>query len=108
MLYVVLDLETTGFSRSNCHIIELAAEILAPNGVAMEDSVFSSLIKPPQPIPSIVVELTGITQEMVETQHTFKEVIETFFDFLLERVQTYEETSPQQMEHIVFVGHNSK
>ena len=41
-LYCVLDLETTGFSRSRNHIIEVAAQILKHDGVMIENGSLSS------------------------------------------------------------------
>ena len=64
-IYVVFDLETTGFSQIRCHIIEIAAEILDPDGIPFEDGRYSSLVKPPKAIPPIVVDLRGINNDMV-------------------------------------------
>jgi DNA polymerase III alpha subunit (gram-positive type) len=41
VLYVVFDLETTGRSRQQHEIIELAARILDPNGILLEEAIFS-------------------------------------------------------------------
>jgi DNA polymerase III alpha subunit (gram-positive type) len=62
VLYVVFDLETTGRSRQHSEIIELAAQILDPNGIPLEDAIFSELIKPNTPIPPLITELTTITK----------------------------------------------
>ncbi|MBN1193364.1 MAG: DNA polymerase III subunit epsilon [Coriobacteriia bacterium] len=54
---VILDLETTGFDPSGDHIIEAAA--LIARGPEVIDR-FSSLIRPPVPIPQETTHLTGI------------------------------------------------
>ena len=55
-VYVVLDLETTGFSPSSCNIIEIAGEILSPDGIPLEDGTYTSLIRPPTNIPRLIAE----------------------------------------------------
>jgi DNA polymerase III alpha subunit (gram-positive type) len=48
VLYVVFDLETTGRSRQRDKIIEVAAQILDPNGIPFEDTTFLEMVKPMQ------------------------------------------------------------
>ena len=87
----MIDLETTGFSRSTSSVIEIAGQILGPDGIAIEDGTFVSLIKPPTPIPQIITDLTGISNEMVSSSSLFKVVMEGFFCFLSKKVQSYTE-----------------
>ncbi|KAG7367574.1 DNA polymerase III, alpha subunit [Nitzschia inconspicua] len=72
--YVLFDLETTGVSRTKDDIIELAAMVLGPDGIAIEDGSFDSLIRPHRKISLYITTLTGITNEMVEPAPTFPEV----------------------------------
>ena len=65
-IWVLFNLETTGFSRVNDEIIEIAAMILGPNGKAVDNGSFSSLVKPKSPIPSTITQLTGIKQSHVQ------------------------------------------
>jgi hypothetical protein len=57
-LYVVFDLETTGRSRQRDEIIALAAVILDENGIEIVDASFSQFVKPRNPIPPFITELT--------------------------------------------------
>jgi hypothetical protein len=58
VLYVVFDLETTGRSRQRDGIIELADIILDKNGIEIVDASFSQFVKPRNPIPPFIIELT--------------------------------------------------
>ena len=70
--YVVLDIETTGFNPSENEIIELSA-IKVLNGDIVEE--FSKLVKPMGYVNDYIVNLTGITREMLENAFNLKEVI---------------------------------
>ena len=107
-IYVVFDLETTGFSRFRCHIIEIAAEILDPDGIPFEDGRYSSLVKPPKAIPPIVVDLTGINNDMVKSARRFHDVAIEFFAFIDDKRQMFEEGSGEEATRIVLVAHNGK
>lgn len=63
---VVIDLETTGLDPTKHEIIEIAA-IRYRRGQERHQTL-QALIKPRQTVPAKITELTGITQEMVETQ----------------------------------------
>jgi DNA polymerase-3 subunit alpha (Gram-positive type) len=76
--YIVLDLETTGFSPEYHSIVEIGAWKVV-NGVAVDK--FVQLCKPPMGIPFDVVRLTGITPEMVENCPDVSEVIGEFYDW---------------------------
>ena len=91
--YVVLDLETTGFSRSNNNAIEIAAVCLSHDGISIEDGAYTSLICPPGPIPTIITELTGISQVMVRGKKDFQCVIVKFFKFIEDRIHFVEEST---------------
>ncbi len=60
--YVVIDIETTGLSPDKDSIIEVSALRIC-DGVAKDS--YSSLIKADSEIPVKIVELTGITDEML-------------------------------------------
>lgn len=59
---VVVDVETTGWLEDQATITEIGAVRLSGGHVTGE---FASLIRPPGPIPPDIIELTGITDEMV-------------------------------------------
>lgn len=62
--FVVLDLETTGLDADKHEIIEIAA-IKYTRGETSQQT-FQCLVKPSKKLPKKIVELTGITDEMLE------------------------------------------
>lgn len=74
--YTVIDIETTGFSGE---IIELAA-LKVRNDIVVAD--YSTLIKPESDIETKIVNLTGITNEMVSSAPTISEKLQEFLDFI--------------------------
>ena len=77
--YVVLDLEMTGLSAKNDQIIEIGAVKIKNNRVV--DSM-EILVNPNCKIPSRVVELTGITDEMVKSGADKDEAIAALLEFI--------------------------
>lgn len=77
--YVVVDIETTGLDFSCDEIIEVAAARVR-DGVVSEK--FSSLIKPENTINEFIVNLTGITNEMVKGAPPSEIVLKDFVDFV--------------------------
>lgn len=75
---VVFDIETTGLDTENDQIIELGA-VKVENGNIIEK--FSTFVKPTKQIPYEVVDLTGITPEMVEDAPPIELVIKDFYEF---------------------------
>jgi len=65
---VFLDLETTGLSPRDDGITEIGAVILR---AGEEPREWSTLVKPPLPIPPEIAALTGITNEMVRDAPRF-------------------------------------
>lgn len=65
VMFVVLDVETTGLDDKSCHIIQLAAKVL---GSEDENDLFSEYILPPiDRIPKKIEEITGITGKLHDT-----------------------------------------
>lgn len=62
---VVLDTETTGIDCRKDEIIELAAVSLTPNGVEREMDDLIRL-RAGRRLPPVIVELTGITEQMLQ------------------------------------------
>lgn len=75
---VVFDIETTGFDPENNKITEIGA-LKVKDGKIIER--FSQLINPKVPIPFQIVELTGITEAMVEHMPIIEEALPKFIDF---------------------------
>ncbi|WP_441280417.1 exonuclease domain-containing protein [Tardiphaga sp. 862_B3_N1_1] len=77
--YVVVDIETTGGWASSDRITEIGAVRIRNHQVVGE---WHSLLNPQRLIPSKIVQLTGITNEMVREAPLFAEVADSFMDFM--------------------------
>lgn len=81
--YVVVDIETTGFSPEKNKIIEIAA--LKVKGGQVIDK-FETLINPKERIGYQITNLTGITNDMVKNSPYVENVIEDFKNFVGEEI----------------------
>ena len=77
--YVVLDLETTGLNCYYDRIIEFGA-VRVENGIVTE--TIDLLINPQIPLPKKIVEITSITDKMLEKQPTIEEAIPRILSFI--------------------------
>lgn len=77
--YVIFDIETTGLSSTNDMITEIGA-IKIKNGEIID--TFSQLINPEMLISEKIINLTGITNEMVKDMPTLGEVVYDFRNFI--------------------------
>ncbi len=77
--YTVVDLETTGLNPAYNEIIEIGAIRVRDN---QEVARYQTLIKPEEKISPFIEQLTGISNEMVENEAPFIEVIPSFLEFL--------------------------
>lgn len=78
-VYVVFDLETTGFSAIKDRIIEIGA-VKVEGGKITER--FSTFVNPRVPIPFEITKLTGITDQMVMDAPGIEVVLKKFLDFV--------------------------
>jgi len=69
--YAIIDVETTGGTPAASKITEIAIFIYDGNTIIDE---FVSLVNPESEIPQFVVQLTGITQKMVEKAPVFEDI----------------------------------
>ena len=76
---VVLDLETTGTWVDRDKIIEIAMIKCAHDG---SRETYDKRVNPGMPIPGVVSELTGITDEDVKGAPAFKDIAGEVFEFL--------------------------
>lgn len=77
--YVVLDLEMTGLSAKTDQIIEIGAVKIKDNHVV---DTMECLVNPNCKIPTRVVELTGITDEMTRNGRDKDEAIKELLEFI--------------------------
>lgn len=79
--YIAIDIETTGLDSKKEKIIEIGA-LRVQEGKA--EAEFHTLVNPWRPISERIVELTGITDEMVTDCPGVESVIEELVDFCQE------------------------
>lgn len=77
--YVALDLETTGLHCEDDRIVEIGA-VKISNGKIAER--FQSLVNPGRSMPPVVVNLTGITDSMLENAPTIQDVLPKFLEWV--------------------------
>ncbi|WP_210340777.1 PolC-type DNA polymerase III [Alkalicoccobacillus gibsonii] len=76
--YVVFDVETTGLSAVYNTIIELAA-VKIKDGEIIDR--FESFADPHEPLSNTIMNLTGITDDMVRGQPEVEDVLKDFYEF---------------------------
>lgn len=87
-IYAVVDIETTGSSKNNSSITEIAVVRMCGSEVIGE---WSSLVKPIRHIPPHITRLTGISNHMVESAPVFEKIAEQLLE---------------QLDGAIFVAHN--
>ena len=78
IVFVVVDLETTGGSPADCSITEIGAVKVCGGQVLGE---FQTLVNPGSTIPAFIQVLTGITDTMVAGQPTIADTLPRFLEF---------------------------
>jgi DNA polymerase-3 subunit epsilon len=76
--FVAVDLETTGCTPGRNSVIEIGAVRLSPHGSTTESSW---LVRPQDAVPRAIVQLTGITPEMLSGAPWIDEAIHAFRSF---------------------------
>ena len=74
-----IDLETTGVNLSTDRIVEIAIIKIQPDGTRQTKR---KLLNPQMPIPQQVIDLHGITNEMVKDAPTFKQASNELKQFI--------------------------
>ena len=80
--YVVFDLETTGLSFTEDHITEIGAAIYKDGKMTEK---FQTFVDPERKLTQKIVELTGITDEMLQGAPKLSEAISAFLEFCGDR-----------------------
>ncbi len=81
--YVAFDLETTGLSSKTDTIIEIGA-VLMKEGKELDR--FQTFVDPKRSLDKKIVELTGISDEMLKGAPSLEEALPKFLDFVGDRV----------------------
>lgn len=76
--YIAVDIETTGLNAKTEKIIEIGA-VRVIDG--RETAQFHSMVNPHRALETRIIELTGITDEMVEHAPDIGDIIGEFLDF---------------------------
>jgi len=77
--FVVFDLETTGLNPQKDKITEIGAVKIKEGKIIGK---FSTFVNPGVPIPSFIVKLTGITDDMVTDSPPIEQVLNEFIEFI--------------------------
>jgi DNA polymerase-3 subunit epsilon len=83
---VVFDLETTGFSPYNGDEIISFGAVAVTGDAVLEEQTYYSLVNPKRNIPDEIVELTGITNEMVGKAPDIINGLTGFLEFVQQKV----------------------
>ncbi len=78
-MYTVVDIETTGLSKSCHQITEIAAVKIRRGSIVKR---YETLVNPQVHIPSFITRLTGINNELVKKAPTINQVLPSFVNFL--------------------------
>jgi DNA polymerase III alpha subunit (gram-positive type) len=110
VLYVIFDLETTGRSQQLNEIIEIAAQVLDPFGIQIEDADFSQLVRPKKEIPAFITQLITIDNDMVSCAEEFASVGNAFIRFMQQAADKYSSPNDHnRINHVILlVAHNGK
>ena len=81
--FVAFDLETTGLSSKTDRIIEIGAVILKDG---QEIDRFQTFVDPERHLERKIVELTGITDEMLRGAPKIEEILPKFLEFVGDRI----------------------
>lgn len=81
--FVAFDLETTGLSSQKDTIIEIGA-VLMKEGKEIDR--FQTFVDPHRPLDRKIVDLTGITEDMLVGAPSIEEVLPKFLEFVGDRV----------------------
>jgi DNA polymerase-3 subunit alpha (Gram-positive type) len=81
--FVVVDIETTGLCFDDDEIIEIGAVKIYNNEILDR---FSSFVKPKRPVPTNIINLTGITNDMLKSAPSIEQILPSFMEFLGEGI----------------------
>ncbi len=77
--FIAIDLETTGLDHKTDRVIEIGAVRFIKGEPAEE---FVSFVNPKRPVPALISDLTGITDEDVAEAPVFSEIVDNLLEFI--------------------------
>ena len=80
--------------------------MIRPDGNIIEESEYQEFIKPPNPIPPFITNLTGISNDTVSKASNFKEVCIDWLMFCNDVINNFESENGIQVENLILVAHN--
>jgi DNA polymerase III epsilon subunit-like protein len=108
VLFLILDIETTGLSPKSDYIIQLAAKVLG------SDKGFCKYIQPPIKLPKNIESMTGITDDFLRrggidhvTGYHYNSAAGAFIDVYNDFCAFCREVSQREGKPLVMVAHNS-
>lgn len=107
IVFLILDIETTGLSSKADYIIQIAAKVFG------SEKKFCKYILPPIKLPRDIETLTGITDEFLRqggidlvTGYNYKNSAGTFLDVYSEFCSFCHEVSQKEGKPLVMIAHN--
>lgn len=82
-VFTAFDTETTSISPSTGRIMEIGAVKFNKDGII---STWHKLFDPEQQIPPFIIELTHITQEMVDAEEPIQNHLSSFLNFIKDSI----------------------
>ncbi|MCR4939719.1 MAG: 3'-5' exonuclease [Treponemataceae bacterium] len=79
MVYTAIDTETTGLSRYTERIVEIGAVKFTKDGIIGE---YSKLIYPEKKVPPQIIQIHGISDEMLDGKPLFRDIAQDFVSFI--------------------------
>ena len=81
--FFAIDVETTGLDAASNRIIELA---IIPFNMGERSRPFCKLFCVPEPLPAEIVQITGISDDMLREQPSFSECVDDCIEMLQQAV----------------------
>lgn len=102
--YIVIDIETTGLNSEKDDIIEISAIKYSDN---RKVASFHRLLKPTKPLENSIIQLTGITNEMLEQATEPNDALLDFYNFVTEDKDQQKVLKLDKVENPILMAYNA-